>query len=1653
VRSHARASTAGSTQRQAKGLGRFFRGTLATRGASPASKGSSAPSRGRLGALCAALCAFFLLATTALAGQGVTSFFGSNGEAGGQFKTPGGVAVKNSTGDVYVADSENRRVEQFDSTGAFVRAWGVGVVKSGPGKAPGTQEVQSIKIAATSGTFTLSFTPLGAEDKGLYTTAPIPFNASPGEVEAALEALESIGDVGGSVNATGGPGDATGSNPYLITFGGTLAGTDVGQISIDPSGLGVAVGTMLECSTTTVATTIEYQWLRNAVPIPGATSPNYTTVAADEGAPVQCQISAFNPNAGSLQTSDATVVSPFPSTAPPRPPSGDLDAPISNNVLAVGQGRGCNRSDAWLGLPSFSFQWYRNGVPLSGNGADTRSYTFQEADLETPAVFQCAHTGTNAGGSVMRASFHAPGLVTNPAPSPPAPMVKVSVAQLSSTATVAEGAPGFEVCTAAAGDVCKAGAAAAIGGGMSSPQGIAVDQASGAVYVSDQGFLRVQKFSATGVPQLAFGKDVDSGDGAATEVCTVAANCKTGVSGSLGGEFASTFSGHLAVAPAGSPNAGDVLVADPGNSRVQEFSSTGAFVRAFGFDVAGAGAGADNTGSGFEVCTQAVADAANCQAGVAGTDPGQFATSQPTRVAEDSTGAIYTVESTNTSSDARRVQKFTPQVGPPPLSPAVFAEATLSSTADDTAPTDVAIGASDHVYVVKQFSDGTGTPPATVAERRVLELDSAGALADTHMVNAKVNSVNGLGVNATSGAIYASSTTGDQRVYRLGAVSAPTATLDPVSILDPHGATFTGHVNPNGGLTEYRFEYRPDSSATWIKLPTADANAGPVGSNNAVTQSVDTLTPATLYHVRLVATQSFGPETLTTSEQEFTTPGEAPRISGAPVAARQLSAKLGGVVDPENEATEYHFEYGTSPCTAVPNPCQSTATGNVPVGPAKLVTAAISGLEFGKTYHYRLVATNGTGSSFLQRTFVTISQSTLPENRAHEQVSPHNKGSADAAEAFSQASVSGDAVSYATIGQTFPGNPGSQTYNPYLSTRNPDGSWDTKSLSPPFSPGIAIFQPLSLSADLTSFAFGSRKTLGAPGTGNGVFLRDTATGTDEPVMPLETFEQVNSTEGSLIVTSDDHSHFVFASEFNLTPDAAVGGTFVYDWSGGSLKLISRRSDGRPMQGFVGALAARYSDHQVAADGSRIFWSRHTPSADNIYATDTATGIRTVVGASERSAPDPAGPKDRIYVDASVDGGKTFFISAEKLTDDSTAASQTSNPEFGPLAIEPFDKENVGELYRYDFSRPAGERLIDLTVAPNDPKGAQVVGKIDASDDGSRIYFVALGVLDDGAVAGQPNVYLWDYNGGSPFVRYIATLNKSSSVDKGNVEMFKAHYLERRPLASPNGERVLFRSTAQLTPANSAGTAQLYLYDAPSDRLECVSCRPDGSASNGNASFGSAGILNMAQHQQRSISADGSRVFFETTDSLLDRDSNGTDDVYEWHEGQLHLLSDGQSPSPSHFVDASASGDDVFFTSRAQLSAADGDTLADVYDARVNGIPASGALPPSPCLGDSCQPPPVVPNDPTPASAAFHGAGDPVPASSCAHAAGRAAKLAREAKRLRILAGRLTDERRAHRLRHRAARYAKGARRLSGGAKRCRSARNSKRTDDNRRANR
>jgi hypothetical protein len=67
-------------------------------------------------------------AAASAAPKGIVASFGQEGSAEGQFSGVGGVAVNQTSGDVYVVDSFNERVQQFDADGTFVRMWGGGVL-------------------------------------------------------------------------------------------------------------------------------------------------------------------------------------------------------------------------------------------------------------------------------------------------------------------------------------------------------------------------------------------------------------------------------------------------------------------------------------------------------------------------------------------------------------------------------------------------------------------------------------------------------------------------------------------------------------------------------------------------------------------------------------------------------------------------------------------------------------------------------------------------------------------------------------------------------------------------------------------------------------------------------------------------------------------------------------------------------------------------------------------------------------------------------------------------------------------------------------------------------------------------------------------------------------------------------------------------------------------------------------------------------------------------------------------------------------------------------------------------------------------------------------------------------------------------------------
>jgi hypothetical protein len=89
-------------------------------------------------------------------------------------------------------------------------------------------EVQTLTITgASSGNFTLTYDDTGSNPR---TTSTIAYNASAATVESTFEALSNVGSGNGTCD--GGALNSSPSSPVTITFTGTLAATNVNQVTI-----------------------------------------------------------------------------------------------------------------------------------------------------------------------------------------------------------------------------------------------------------------------------------------------------------------------------------------------------------------------------------------------------------------------------------------------------------------------------------------------------------------------------------------------------------------------------------------------------------------------------------------------------------------------------------------------------------------------------------------------------------------------------------------------------------------------------------------------------------------------------------------------------------------------------------------------------------------------------------------------------------------------------------------------------------------------------------------------------------------------------------------------------------------------------------------------------------------------------------------------------------------------------------------------------------------------------------------------------------------------------------------------------------------------------------------------------------------------------
>ena len=307
---------------------------------------------------------------------------------------------------------------------------------------------------------------------------------------------------------------------------------------------------------------------------------------------------------------------------------------------------------------------------------------------------------------------------------------------------------------------------------------------------------------------------------------------------------------------------------------------------------------------------------------------------------------------------------------------------------------------------------------------------------------------------------------------------------------------------------------------------------------------------------------------------------------------------------------------------------------------------------------------------------------------------------------------------------------------------------------------------------------------------------------------------------------------------------------------------------------------------------------------------------------------------------------------------------------------------------------------------------KALGLVGATPDLGHIYFVSEEGLD-GALAGKTNLYL-DREGTISFLARLAAAD--GLVQTGSAASSPVHAQPPRHSAqlSADGETLAFSSVGQPTGFDNTDAqsgeadSEVYLYDAATDNLSCVSCLESGARPSGRNVAGDSGTAAIAfwaaaqlPHPQsalnapRYLAADGSRLFFESFEPLVARDTNSRQDVYEFQPapdqanceaigaeaflaqagGCLSLISSGQAGTDAQFVDASPDGTDAYFATGASLVPRD-PGLIDIYDARVvGGFPEPPPSPPG-CEGQACRGAAGgAPADPTPASALYEGLGN------------------------------------------------------------------------------
>ena len=201
------------------------------------------------------------------------------------------------------------------------------------------------------------------------------------------------------------------------------------------------------------------------------------------------------------------------------------------------------------------------------------------------------------------------------------------------------------------------------------------------------------------------------------------------------------------------------------------------------------------------------------------------------------------------------------------------------------------------------------------------------------------------------------------------AASNPGATTNAPSSIGPTTAHLNGTVNPNGQATTWYFEFGTTTSyGTKTTALSAGSGTKSVNESSALTG----LSGGTTYHFRIVASNASG--TSFGADQTLATIAPPAVQTEATESIESTSGTVTGTLNPNGLAASWYFEYGTTTSYGSKSPTENLGAGKSTL----TVSAPLSGLTAGATYHFRLVATTSAGTSrSTDATFVTSPAVTL----------------------------------------------------------------------------------------------------------------------------------------------------------------------------------------------------------------------------------------------------------------------------------------------------------------------------------------------------------------------------------------------------------------------------------------------------------------------------------------------------------------------------------------------------------------------------------------------------------------------------------------------------------------------------------------------------